>query len=75
MAKIRYGVEITMSDEDLRDYLDSMGDFTKEDLRKALLFSVSLQCGADLAKYSDEDMQIKPFAEIKEDEELGIIVC
>lgn len=75
MAKIRYGVEITMSDEDLRDYLDSMGDFTKEDLRKALLFSVSLQCGADLAKYSDEDMQIKPFAEIEEDEELGIIVC
>lgn len=75
MVKIRYGVEITMSDEDLRDYLDSMGDFTKEDLRKALLFSVSLQCGADLAKYSDEDMQIKPFAEIEEDEELGIIVC
>lgn len=75
MAKIRYGVEITMSDEDLRDYLDSMGDFTKEDLRKALLFSVSSQCGADLAKYSDEDMQIKPFAEIEEDEELGIVVC
>lgn len=75
MAKIRYGVEITLSDEDLRDYLDSMGDFTKEDLRKALLFSVSSQCGADLAKYSDEDMQIKPFAEIEEDEELGIIVC
>lgn len=75
MAKIRYGVEITMSDEDLRDYLDSIGDFTKEDLRKALLFSVSSQCGADIAKYSDEDMQIKPFAEIEEDEELGIMVC
>lgn len=75
MAKIRYGVEITLSDEDLRDYLDSMSDFTKEDLRKALLFSVSSQCGADIAKYSDEDMQIKPFAEIEEDEELGIIVC
>ena len=75
MAKIRYGVEITMSDEDLRDYLDSMGDFTKEDLRKALLFSVSSQCGVDIAKYSDEDMQIKPFAEVEEDEELGIIVC
>lgn len=75
MAKIRYGVEITMSDEDLRDYLDSMGNFTKEDLRKALLFSVSSQCGADIAKYSDEDMQIKPFAEIEEDEELGIMVC
>ncbi len=75
MAKIRYGVEITMSDEDLRDYLDSMGDFTKEDLRKALLFSVSSQCGADIAKYSDENMQIKPFAEIEEDEELGIMVC
>ncbi len=75
MAKIRYGVEITMSDEDLRDYLDSMGNFTKEDLRKALLFSVSSQYGADIAKYSDEDMQIKPFAEIEEDEELGIMVC
>ena len=75
MAKIRYGVEITMSDEDLRDYLDSMGNFTKEDLRKALLFSVSSQCGADIAKYSDEDMQIKPFVEIEEDEELGIMVC
>lgn len=75
MAKIRYGVEITMSDEDLRDYLDSMGDFTKEDLRKALLFSVSSQCGADIAKYSDEEMRIKPFAEVEEDEELGIMIC
>lgn len=75
MAKIRYGVEITMSDEDLRDYLDSMGDFTKEDLRKALLFSVSSQCGADIAKYSDEEIQIKPFAEVEEDEELGIMIC
>lgn len=75
MAKIRYGVEITMSDEDLRDYLDSMGDFTKEDLRKALLFSVSSQCGADIAKYSNKDMQIKPFAEVEEDEELGIMIC
>ena len=75
MAKIRYAVEIIMSDEDLRDYLDSMGDFTKEDLRKALLFSVSSQCGADIAKYSNEDMQIKPFAEVEEDEELGIMIC
>ena len=75
MAKIRYGVEITMSDEDLRDYLDSMGDFTKEDLRKALLFSVSSQRGADIAKYSNEEMQIKPFAEVEEDEELGIVIC
>lgn len=75
MAKIRYGVEMIMSDEDLRDYLDSMGDFTKEDLRKALLFSVSLQCGADIAKYSNKDMQIKPFAEVEEDEELGIMIC
>ena len=75
MAKIRYGVEMIMSDEDLRDYLDSIGDFTKEDLRKALLFSVSSQCGADIAKYSNEDMQIKPFAEVEEDEELGIVIC
>lgn len=75
MAKIRYGVEITMSDEDLRDYLYSIGDFTKEDLRKALLFSVSSQCGADIAKYSGEEIQIKPFAEVEEDEELGIMVC
>ena len=51
------------------------GDFTKEDLRKALLFSVSSQCGADIAKYSDEEMQIKPFAEVEEDEELGIMIC
>ncbi len=75
MAKIRYGVEITMSDEDLRDYLDSMGDFTKEDLRKVLLFSVSSQMGADIAKYSDEDMQIKPFVEIDEDEAPAIVTC
>ena len=75
MAKIRYGVEITMSDEDLRDYLDSMGDFTKEDLRKVLLFSVSSQMGADIAKYSDEDMQIKPFVEIDEDEAPTIVTC
>ena len=75
MAKIRYGVEMIMSDEDLRDYLDSMGDFTKEDLRKALLFSVSQQCGADIAKYLNEDMQIKPFAEVEEDEELGVMIC
>lgn len=75
MAKIRYGVEITMSDEDLRDYLDSMGDFTKEDLRKVLLFSVSSQMGVDIAKYSDEDMQIKPFVEIDEDEAPTIVTC
>ena len=75
MAKIRYGVEITMSDEDLRDYLDSMGDFTKEDLRKVLLFSGSSQMGVDIAKYSDEDMQIKPFVEIDEDEAPTIVTC
>lgn len=75
MAKIRYGVEITMSDEDLRDYLDSMGNFTKEDLRKALLFWVNSQCGADIAKYSDEDMQVKPFVEIDEDKTPALIQC
>lgn len=75
MAKIRYGVEITMSDEDLRDYLDSMGNFTKEDLRKALLFWVSSQCGADIAKYSDEDVQVKPFVEIDEDKTPALIQC
>lgn len=75
MAKIRYGVEIIMSDEDFQDYLESMGNFTKEDLQRALLFSISSQCSADIAKWSDVDVQLKPFAEVEEDEGLATVTC
>ncbi len=75
MAKIKYGVEITLTDADLRDYLASLGGFTKEDLRRALLLTVNSQVGADIAKYSVEDMQVKPFVEIDEDETPALIQC
>ena len=75
MVKIRYGMEIIMSDEDLQDYLESMGNFTKEDLRRALLFSISSQCSTDIVKWSDVDVQLKPFAEVEEDEVLSTATC